>query len=78
MEPKSKQSENETETPEIMSIRNVAAILEVSESKVYQLCATRKLGHLRIDGCLRITAEQFKTYLDAITQTPAEKTMTMT
>ncbi len=58
-------------SPELMTVREVAFVLGMSESKIYGLCACKKIGHFRIGGSLRIARKQLNDYLQAATQEPA-------
>ncbi|QDS92509.1 Helix-turn-helix domain protein [Roseimaritima multifibrata] len=60
--------------PLLLNVREVAAILAVSESTVYALIRQRKLSCYRFGRCIRIHRDAITEYLDSqrVECTPAE------
>lgn len=59
----------------MMTVRDVAARLRCAVSTVYQLVESGRLAAFRIgpnEGSIRVSEEQFQTYLDAC-RSPAER-----
>ena len=48
------------------SVSDVAKALEVSESKIYELVRSCRIGHYRIDGTIRISRRHVVDYLDSL------------
>ena len=46
-----------------MTVWEVAAVLGVATSTVYQLCAKLKLPHLRVSNAIRITPDGLADYI---------------
>jgi excisionase family DNA binding protein len=58
-----------------MTVREVAARLEVTPATVYALCAAGKLGHLRVGvgkGAIRITEADLAAYVAACRVAPRD------
>lgn len=47
----------------LFTIKQAAMKLQLSPSKVYELCVCGKLTHYRLDGAIRISEEQLQAYL---------------
>ena len=56
-------SKNSRELPELLTVREVARVLRLSRSKVYELVAARDLPALRPGGRLRVTVIAVREYL---------------
>jgi excisionase family DNA binding protein len=48
----------------LLKVSDVARRLSLSGSKIYALVESRKLGHHRIDGAIRISEQQLADFLD--------------
>ena len=62
---------------ETRTVREVASVLKVSPATVYQLCADRKIAHLRVGtgrGAIRIRDEDLTAFIAAATVRPSEPT----
>lgn len=49
---------------QLLRIRDVAARLNVGQTKVYEWLATGELSSLKLDGARRITEEQLAEFID--------------
>jgi excisionase family DNA binding protein len=47
----------------LLSVREAAALLGVSPSTVYALCAQGKLAHVRVSNALRLAGEDIESFL---------------
>jgi excisionase family DNA binding protein len=57
----------------LLTVKQVAAILQVSAATVYQLCAARKLPHVRVGvgrGAIRVDEDALAAFLQASTVAP--------
>lgn len=54
--------------PVLMRIAVVARRLSISSSKAYELIEKGRLEHHRIDGAIRVSDEQLRSYLDETTR----------
>ena len=58
----------------VHTVNEVAILLRLSKSKVYELVEQGKLGHHRFDGAIRISDEQIEEYLQKTKIEPREET----
>ena len=49
----------------LLTPRETAAVLKLSVSKVYELCASGKLPHMRVDGSIRMSQDALDDFLRA-------------
>lgn len=52
----------------LLTAEEVADLLGIGRSKVYELIATRRLGSVKIGACRRVTAEQLHAYVRSLTE----------
>lgn len=49
---------------QMLTVREIASRLRLSQSKVYALLAQQRLAHYRLDGAIRVSEEQLMAYLE--------------
>jgi excisionase family DNA binding protein len=54
-------------TPDLLTVTDVMARLQVGRHTVYDLIRSRRLRSVRIGRCRRIPATALQTYLDSLT-----------
>jgi excisionase family DNA binding protein len=47
----------------LMTVREVAKVLHVATSTVYQICAEGKLAHVRVSNAIRFAPQAVREYL---------------
>ena len=64
----------ETHAARLLRVPEIAARLQISKSKVYELIETGAMPHYRIGGSVRVAEEQLAAYLDGVKREPEERT----
>jgi excisionase family DNA binding protein len=55
----------------ILKVKDMAALLNVSEKTLYQWAALNQIPHLKINGALRFNADEIEKWLKGCERTPA-------
>jgi excisionase family DNA binding protein len=53
-------------TPDLLTVEDVMARLQVGRNTVYHLIRTRRLASVRIGRCRRIPAQSLATYVESL------------
>jgi excisionase family DNA binding protein len=56
--------------PLVLKPLDVAALLQVSRSKVYELIASGEIPSILVGGCVRVRVDELRAYLDDARRRP--------